>query len=384
MKLAVPKEVAVNETRVALDPERVRRLVSDGFEVMVQTGAGQGAFFSDQAYHDAGASLVDDLKALFGEADVILKVNKPDLNDHLDGHEIDFINPEATVLGFLFPLSDPDLVKRLLDRKLTSFSMDLVPRIARAQKMDALSSMSSLAGYKAALIAADSLGKYFPMLITAAGTIAPSKALILGAGVAGLQAIATARRLGAMVSAYDIRPVVKEQVESLGATFLEVDLGESTEDEGGYAKALSEDAKLKGQQLVHEHIKNMDVVITTALIPGKPAPLLVTEQMVLDMKPGSVIVDLASESGGNCALTEPGQTVEKHGVKIHGPLNVPGMIPIHASQLYARNIVALFDHLIQDGTLDFDFEDEITRDSCATHQGAVVNSRLKGLMQPEA
>lgn len=377
MKIAVLKEIAAHERRVALDPDRVSRLVKAGFEVLVQSGAGARAFFPDASYQEAGATLLDDVAQLLKQANVVLKIGKPAFNEALNSHELDLMTDGTTLIGFLDPLTDKELLQQLLARNLTSFSMDLVPRIARAQRMDALSSMSSLAGYKAVLIAANSLGKYFPMLMTAAGTVPPAKVLILGAGVAGLQAIATANRLGATVSAYDVRPAVKEQVESLGASFLELELAESAEDEGGYAKELSEDAARRGQELIHQHIKLADAVITTAQIPGKPAPLLIAEAMVKDMQPGSVIVDLAVEGGGNCELTEAGQVVEKHGVIIHGPLNVPGSIPIHASQLYARNILALFEHLVKDGELHFDFEDEVTRESCVTHQGEIISGRLK-------
>lgn len=378
MKIAVQKEIDTLERRVALDPDRVQRLTKNEFEVDVEQGAGEGAFFSDQSYQDAGASIVSDTVALFSQADVVLKLKKPTLE------EVEQFKENTLLISFLDPLVDLDLVQKLREKNISSFSMEMVPRIARAQKMDALSSMSSLAGYKAVLIAAESLPKYFPMLITAAGTIAPAKVLVLGAGVAGLQAIATARRLGAVVSAYDIRPVVKEQVESLGGNFLEVDLGEDTEAEGGYAKALSEEAQRKGQEMIHNHVKDIDAVITTALIPGRPAPELITEEMVKDMPAGSVIVDLAAEAGGNCKLTEAGQTVTKHGVLLHGPLNLPSTMSVHASQLYARNIMAVFEHLIQDNQIHLDFEDEITRGACVTHKGEVINERVKELVSAKA
>lgn len=375
LKIAVPNEIDTHERRVALDPDRVQRLSKNGFDVLVEQGAGEGAASSDQLYQDAGAMIVGSKQDLFQQADVILKLNKPSLE------EVDAYKENTTLISFLDPLSDHDLTKKLKSKNITSFSMELVPRIARAQKMDALSSMSSLAGYKAVLIAADALPKYFPMLITAAGTIAPSKVLILGAGVAGLQAIATAKRLGAVVSAYDIRPAVKEQVESLGGNFLEVDLGEDTETEGGYAKALSEEGQRKGQEMIHEHVKGIDVVITTALIPGRAAPELITEGMVKDMPVGSVIVDLAAEAGGNCKLTKAGETIVEHGVSIYGPLNLASTMSVHASQLYARNIIALFEHLVQENELHFDFEDEITKEACVTHQGNIINERVKSLVE---
>ncbi len=374
MKIAVSNEINTLERRVALDPDRVQRLSKSGFDILVEQGAGEGAASSDQLYQDAGATIVGSKQDLFQQADVILKLNKPSVE------EVDLYKENTTLISFLDPLTDHDLVKKLRDKNITSFSMELVPRIARAQKMDALSSMSSLAGYKAVLIAADALPKYFPMLITAAGTIAPSKVLVLGAGVAGLQAIATARRLGAIVSAYDVRPAVKEQVESLGGNFLEVDLGEDTETEGGYAKALSEEAQRKGQEMIHDHVKGIDVVITTALIPGRAAPELITEDMVKDMPAGSVIVDLAAEAGGNCKLTKAGEIVVEHGVSIHGPLNLASTMSVHASQLYARNIIALFEHLVEEGKLNLDFEDEITQGACITHQGNIINERVKSLV----
>lgn len=375
LKIVVPKESTPGESRVALDPDRVKRLVDAGHEVAVETGAGAGAFFSDEAYVEAGARIVAS-DGLYNSVQAVLKVQRP------TAQELANYPTGTTLIGLLNPQDDLEGVKRLGKGGLTAFALELVPRIARAQKMDALSSMASLAGYKAVLIAAHALGKYFPMLITAAGTIPPAKVLVLGAGVAGLQAIATARRLGAVVSAYDIRPAVKEQVESLGAGFLELKLDERTEDEGGYAKALSDEAQRRGQELVHDHIKGVDVVITTAQVPGRRAPQLITEAMVRDMRPGSVIVDLAAENGGNCALSEAGKVVEAHGVLIHAPLNVPGTLPVHASQLYARNLIALFEHLVQDGNLVLDFEDEITRDCCVTHQGEVISPRVQAALAP--
>jgi NAD(P) transhydrogenase subunit alpha len=377
LNIAIVKEIADGEHRVSLDPDRVKRLVESGHTVLVESGAGDTSFFLDPAYVEAGAEIVPDAKTVYERADTLIRINAP------TSDEIGMMSENTLLISFLYPLSNPETVQQLLAKKITSFSMDLVPRIARAQKMDALSSMSSIAGYKAVLIAADALGKYFPMLITAAGTIAPAKALVLGAGVAGLQAIATARRLGAVVSAYDIRPAVKEQVESLGGHFLEVDLGEDTEDEGGYAKALSEEAQQKGQEMIHEHVKGMDVVITTALIPGRPAPKLITEAMVKDMPPGAVIVDLAAESGGNCELTKPGETITIHDVIIHGPMNIPALMPVHASQLYARNVMALFEHLVPEGKLILDFEDEVTQESCLTHAGNIINERVKTAMSVE-
>ena len=285
----------------------------------------------------------------------------------------------AAVIALLQPLTNLDLVRKLAQRKVTSFSMDAVPRIARAQSMDALSSMSSLAGYKAVLIAANAMGKYFPMMITAAGTYAPAKGLVLGAGVAGLQAIATARRLGAVMQAFDVRPVVKEQVESLGATFVGM-TEEHVEDAGGYATELAEESQRRERELIHTHARDADFIISTALIPGRPAPLLITEDMVKDMKPGSVIMDLAAEMGGNCELTQPGSEIVKHGVTINGPLNLPSTMPVHASQMYSRNIHSLLTHLVKDGELNLDFDDSIVQGCCITNNGEVVYGPAKDLL----
>jgi len=383
VNIAVIKEIAAGERRVALDPDRVARLVKSGFVVHVQAGAGTRAFFTDGSYERAGATLVKGAAETLKQADVVLKVDKPVFNEELDVHELDLIPASAVLIGLLSPLTDAELVQKMVERKLSAFSMDLVPRIARAQKMDALSSMSSLAGYKAVLVAANALGKYFPMLMTAAGTIPPAKVLVLGAGVAGLQAIATAHRLGATVSAYDVRPAVKEQVQSLGATFIELELEESAEDAGGYAKELSAEAQRRGQELVGHHVETSDVVITTAQIPGRPAPQLVPEAMVKTMRPGSVIVDLAAETGGNCELTQAGEVVEKYGVSVHGLAHVPSSMPLHASQLYARNVLALFEHLVKENEVHFDFEDEVTREACVTHQGNMVSARVKALYAEE-
>ena len=372
MKVGVPKEIVVGENRVALVPDAVGLLRKAGPQILFESGAGEGAFFPDRAYEAAGATIMSDPVALFTEADVVLKVQTPALNPVLGKHEVELMREGTVLISFLQPLSHPDLVNRLVERKITSFSMDLIPRIARAQKMDALSSQSTVAGYKAVLAAASSLGKFFPMLVTAAGTIPPAKVLVLGAGVAGLQAIATARRLGAMVQAYDIRPAVKEQVESLGGTFIELDLGgEKTEEVNGYAEELSAESQEREKVLLRRHVPEADIVITTALIPGKRAPVLITAEMVQDMKAGSVIVDLAAEAGGNCELTEPDLVVTRYGVTIHGPLNVPSAMPVHASQMYSKNISSFLLQIVRNGKLEFDFNDPITNDTCITHEGRV-------------
>jgi H+-translocating NAD(P) transhydrogenase subunit alpha len=375
LKIAVPKEIAPGERRVALNPDAAAALVKGGVQVLVESGAGTGAFHPDAAFEKAGARVVPDAAGLYGEADVVLKVQKPALS------EVAQLREGAVLVSFLQALTSPDLVGALAARRITSFGMEGIPRISRAQKMDALSSQANIAGYKAVLIAAESLAKFFPMLMTAAGTVFAARTLVIGAGVAGLQAIATARRLGAQVWGYDVRPVVKEQVESLGAKFLEFDLGVTdAEDKGGYARALSADAARRQQEMLGEKTKEFDVVITTALVPGRPAPRLVTKETVAGMRPGSVIVDLAAEAGGNCELTEPDQAVVRHGVIIHGPTNLPATMPVHASQLYARNVTELLHEFVKNGALVIDLADEIVKGACVTHGGEVVNDAVKAAL----
>jgi len=361
MKLGVPKETAEGETRVALVPDTVRRLVEAGVEVAVEEAAGAAASFLDDAYAAAGAEVVRDP----WDADVVCKVQKPSED------EIARLREGATLVGILQPLVDPATARALADRGVTAFSMDSIPRVTRAQPMDALSSQSTVAGYRAALLAAEHLGKFFPMLTTAAGTIPPAKVLVLGAGVAGLQAIATARRLGAVVSAFDVRPVVKEQVESLGAAFLELDV-EGAEGVGGYAVALADDQHRREQELIARHAQESDAVITTALIPGRPAPILITEEAVRGMRPGTVVVDLAAEAGGNCEVTEPGSVVRRDGVSIVGVTNLPAAMPVHASQMYSRNVLAFLTNMLEDGELRPDFDDEIVRETCVAREGRVL------------
>jgi H+-translocating NAD(P) transhydrogenase subunit alpha len=356
VKIGVPKETAAGERRVALVPDAVGRLVSEGFEVLVERGAGEGAHFGDDEYADAGARLLENV---YGEADIVVKVQKPDAD------ETAALRDGTVLIGFLQPLTDPETARRLAEGGVTGFAMESIPRITRAQAMDALSSQSTVSGYKGALLAAERLPRFFPMLMTAAGTVAPAKVLVLGAGVAGLQAIATAHRLGAVVSGFDVRPVVKEQVESLGASFLDLGIvGEETE--GGYARELSPEQQQRQQEALEARIPDYDAVITTALIPGRPAPTLIPASAVTAMRPGSVIVDLAAEAGGNCELTEPGEEVVREGVTIVGLTNLPSSMPAHASQLYSRNVTALLQHLAPDGELKLDFEDEITAGACVT------------------
>lgn len=371
MRIAVAKEVEVDERRVALIPDTVARLVKQGLEVWVEAGAGEPAFFSNDVYEASGAKIVSDTAALWREADVLLKVNPP------KEYEVNQLRAGSVYLGFLNPLGNPVLMQHLCEQKVTAFSMEMIPRTSRAQSMDALSSQAGVAGYKAVLIAATASPKFFPMLTTAAGTIAPAKVFVMGAGVAGLQAIATARRLGAVVEAFDIRPAVKEEVQSLGAKFVEVTLDEDTVATGGYAKEISEASKQRTQEIVAEHVKHSDIVITTAQVPGKKAPLLVTEEMVAQMKPGSIIVDLAAEQGGNCACTEAGKDVQLNGVTIIGTINLPSTMPIHASQMYSKNISTLLQYLIKEGTLSLNFEDDIISSTCITHDSEIRNQRVK-------
>jgi H+-translocating NAD(P) transhydrogenase subunit alpha len=379
MKIGIPREIVPNENRVGLVPESVQRLVKSGLEVLVETGAGTNAGFLDEAYTSVGAQIVPDAATLYGQSDLVAKVQKPVANPQLGKHEIELMRPGTVLIALLQYLTNPELIKRLADARITAFSMDAIPRITRAQSMDALSSMSTVAGYKAVLLAAAASPKFFPMLTTAAGTIRPSKVFVLGAGVAGLMAIATARRLGAVVEAFDVRPVVKEQVESLGAKFVQMEITEQTETAGGYAKELSEDTHRREMELLHKHAALNDVIITTALIPGKPAPVLITEEMVKDMQPGSVIIDLAAENGGNCTLTEPGGDVVRYGVRVLGPLNLPSTMPFHASQMYAKNIFNLLGLLVnKEAQLALNFEDEIVAGTCITRDGEIVNAAAKG------
>jgi NAD(P) transhydrogenase subunit alpha len=370
VKVATPKERAQDERRVALVPDTAAKLKAAGLEVSVEGGAGSAAFIPDDAYEKAGVDVVIGAERLLEDADAVLKVQAPAIA------EVDLLKKGAVVISFLQPATQGDIVQALAKRGVTAFSLELVPRISRAQSMDALSSQASAAGYKAVLIAANRLGKFFPMMMTAAGTVAPARVLVMGAGVAGLQAIATARRLGAVVSAYDVRPAVKEEVQSLGATFIELPL-ETQEGEGGYAREQSEDFLRKQRELIGEHISKSDVVITTAAIPGRRAPLLVTAEMVKGMRQGSVIVDLAAETGGNVELTKAGEELEIGGVTIFGTRNVPSTMALHASQLYARNVANLLLHLVKDGAINLDFDDEITKGACVTHGGEIVNERAK-------
>jgi NAD(P) transhydrogenase subunit alpha len=373
MIVSVPKETAPGERRVALVPDLVPKLIKAGLEVVVQTGAGAAAGFLDAAYREQGARLEPEAPSA---ADILLKVQPP------TAEQAGTIKEGATLIGFLQPYTNAAGIRALAARKVSAFAMELMPRITRAQPMDALSAMSTVAGYKAVLIAANHLPKFFPLLMTAAGTITAARVFVIGAGVAGLQAIGTARRLGAVVEAYDTRPVVKEQVESLGAKFVEFGLEtRDAEAKTGYAKAQSEEFYKQQQQLMLNSVAAADVVITTALVPGKRAPVLITEEMVRAMRPGSVVVDLAAEQGGNCALTEPGQDVVKHGVTLCGPTNLPSTVPFHASQMYARTVTNYLLHLVKDGKPRLDLDDELTRGPLVTHEGAVVHEAVMAALQ---
>ena len=369
--VGVPRETAPGERRVAMTPDTVKRLTASGVVVKVESGAGLASGHSDEAYVAAGATIVADAAEAFN-APVVIKVQKPDAN------EVALFRPGSTIIALLQPMSNVDLVRDLAARDITAFSMDAIPRTTRAQSMDVLSSQATVAGYKAVLMAADTLPKFFPMLTTAAGSIIPAKVLVVGAGVAGLQAIATARRLGAVVEAYDTRPVVKEQVESLGAKFVDIPVDTTdAQTTGGYAKEVSAETLRKQQEVLADHAAKSDVVITTAAVPGRPAPRLISKETVERMRPGSVIVDLAAETGGNVELTQAGETVEHNGVKIMGQLNLPSTMPVHASQMYAKNIQNLLDLLIKGGAFDPDYEDEIVKGTVITRNGEIVHEMTR-------
>src|SRR2546426_6891314 len=365
MKLGVPKEPAATERRVALTPEVAGRLAKSGWAVVVERGAGEAASFGDEAYGTAGATVVATAADVFGESDVVLKVQPPSIEETRRCRE------GAALIALFQPSAEREIVSQLAARKVTAFSLALLPRITRAQAMDVLSSQATVAGYKAVLLAAVATGRLFPMLVTAAGTLTPARVLVLGAGGAGLQAIATARRLGAVVSAFDVRPAVKEQVESLGAKFLEMEIGEHAETAGGYAKELSDETHRRELAFIAQHVKDADVVGTTAAIPGKRAPILITAEAGRGVRRGAVIVDLAVETGGNCELSQAGSEVIHDGVRILGPLNLPSTLPYHASQMYARNVSSFLLHVTRDGTLVVDFDDEIIREPCVTNAGEV-------------
>lgn len=367
IQICVPKEVREGEHRIALAPDAVKRLTGKGLQVCIQAGAGERTGYTDDSFN--GAEIVADAAELLGKADISLIVNPP------DGKQIAQFREGSVLVGFLNPYSDLQRFKLLAQRNISAFSIELIPRISRAQAMDALSSQASIAGYKAVLLGAGHLGKFFPMLTTAAGTIRPSKALVIGAGVAGLQAIATAKRLGAVVEGYDVRAAVKEQVESLGARF--VDTQVQAEGSGGYARELTDEEQARQQAILAKHIAEADIIITTAAIPGRPAPRIINREMVESMRGGSVIVDLAAEGGGNCELTRAGEVVVHNGVTIDGPVNLPGRMGNHGSELYAKNLLAFLDLLIADGAININLEDEIINGSLVTHAGFVHHAGIR-------
>ena len=366
IRVCVAKELREDEQRVAMVPDVVKKLTALGVQVSIQTGAGEAAGHADSDY--VGADIVDDIDALYSSADILLTVNPP------TDAQMAKLKTGSVLIGYLNPYSDTERFKTLQDKNISAFSVEMIPRISRAQAMDALSSQASIAGYKAVLLASTLLGKFFPMLTTAAGTVRPSKVLIIGAGVAGLQAIATARRLGAIVEGYDVRAAVKDQVESLGAKFVDIDI--KAEGSGGYARELTDEEREQQQAILANHVAAADVVITTAAIPGRPSPKIITTAMVERMKGGSVIVDLAAEGGGNCELTKAGETILHNRVKVYGPLNVPSTVSGHASELYAKNLLNLLTLMIKEGELNIDLEDQILKDSLITHGGAIVNAAI--------
>ena len=378
MIVGVPRETYSGERRVALVPGVVSSLAKAGLEVHVDPGAGAEAGFSDSAYQEQGAQIAPDRPHLLSTADILLYVRGLGANPEEGPADLAHLHPGQTVLGLLDPLGAPEAARLLADAGVTAFALELLPRISRAQSMDVLSSMATVAGYKAVLLAAEALPRMYPMMITAAGTVTPARVFVVGAGVAGLQAIATSRRLGAVVQAYDVRPEVKEQVESVGARFMEIDLDTSgSEGAGGYAKAEGDEFYRRQREMMAEVVGDSDVVITTAAIPGRPAPVLITKEMVAGMRSGSVILDLAAESGGNCELTRPGETVDVGGVNILGPTNLASSVPFHASQMFSRNVSAFLQELVKDGQMHVDLDNPIISDTLVTHQGEVVNPRVR-------
>ena len=380
MKIGIPKEVVKGETRVAFVPASIAQVKKKGHEVIVESGAGLGSMFADELYEKAGATIVKSAQDVYAAADIIFKVQAPIIHPLTGKNEAEMVREGTAYVGYLAPFTNAAAIRILASRKVTSFGMEFIPRITRAQSMDSLSSMATLAGYKAVMIAASNLPRIFPLLMTAAGTITPATVVVLGAGVAGLQAIATAKRLGAKVEAFDPRAVVKEQIESLGATFIPMENIEDVSTAGGYAKEQSDVFLRKEQEAIASRLHKADVVITTAQIFGKKAPILITEEMVKHMPPGSIIVDLAAEQGGNCELTRVNEVVLKHGVTIHGVSNLPASIPVNASQMYTKNLVTLFLHLYADPAKGLDFEDEIVKGACLTHGGEVKNEMVKKLL----
>jgi NAD(P) transhydrogenase subunit alpha len=372
--IAVPKETIPGENRVAATPEVVQKLIKLGHEVLVEANAGINAGFTDEKYKEVGVKIIESPAELYSAADIILKVHRPE-------NEIDLMNPGTLLITFLYPLNYPELSRQCAEKGINSISMDMIPRTTLAQKMDALSSQANIAGYKSVIMCANTLGKIFPLLMTAAGTISPAKVVIMGAGVAGLQALGTARRLGAVVEVSDVRPAVKEEVQSLGGKFIEVETDAGMQDTGGYAKEASAEFLKRQKDLIFKHVTQADIVITTALVPGKKAPILITEEMIKNMKPGSVILDMAVEFGGNCELSEKGKTLKKYGVTIIGEPNLPSLVPTHSSEMYAKNLLALITYITKDGKIELDPGNEILKSALITYNGEIINQRVKDIIK---
>jgi len=381
LKIGIPKEIFPNENRVAVTPDVASKLIKKGFEVSVEKNAGLNAGFTDDSYESAGAKLYDDVTALYADSEIIMKVNRPALHPELQKNEIELMKEGTLLISFTYSLHYPEIAKACAEKGIDLIGMEAIPRTTLAQKMDALSSQANIAGYKSVILSANYLRKIFPLMMTAAGTIQPARVVIMGAGVAGLQALGTAKRLGAIVEVSDIRPAVKEEVESLGGRFIEVEADEDMQDEGGYAKEASEEFLQKQKELIFKHVTHADIVITTALVPGKKAPVLVTEEMVKNMRPGSVVLDMAVEFGGNCEISEKDKIVKKHNVTIIGESNLPSLVATNASEVYAKNLLALIEHISSEGNVNLDFEDEIVKGSVICYKKEIVHERTKALLQ---
>ncbi len=380
MKIGVPKEIKSGENRVAITPDVAAKLIKKGFEVFIEKDAGLKAGFTNEKYTEVGTTIVEDTFTLFNNSDIVLKVQRPLYNENLGKEELDLMKPGSLLISLAYALHYPQVVKYAADKGINFFAMDMIPRTTLAQKMDALSSQANIAGYKSVIMTANYLGKIFPMLMTAAGTIQPAKVVIMGAGVAGLQALGTAKRLGAIVEVSDVRPAVKEEVESLGGKFIEVKADENLQDAGGYAKEASQEFLEKQKALIFKHITEADIVITTALVPGKKAPILVTEEMVKNMRPGSVVLDMAVEFGGNCEISELGKTVVKYGVTIIGESNLPSLVPTHSSEVYSKNLLSLLDHIVKEGKLFPKPDDEIVKGALLALDGKIINDRINNIL----
>jgi NAD(P) transhydrogenase subunit alpha len=379
--IAIPKEILPGENRVSIVPDVASKLIKKGFTINVELGAGKNAGFTDEQYTEAGAKVISSLEELYSSADIVLKVQRPADHPEKGKHELELMKEGTLLIALLYTLHYPELAKKCAEFGINVISMDAIPRTTLAQKMDALSSQANIAGYKSVLMTANALGKIFPLMMTAAGTIQPARVVIMGAGVAGLQALGTARRLGAIVEVSDIRPSVKEEVESLGGRFIEVDTEEDMQDAGGYAKEASEEFLKKQKELIFKHVTHADIVITTALVPGRKAPILVTEEMVKGMRPGSVVLDMAVEFGGNCEISENGKTVKKHDVTIIGDPNLPSLVPTNSSEVYSKNLMALLDHIVKENKLELNLEDEIVKGSLITYNKEVIQERTKELIK---